>query len=217
MTGSGPRRPTSRSIPAEDPFSDEVPSVGQQGPGHRVGEGPLRSRSGQVEPCLRTTTRTRAAARTAPDRRTLDLGDQDSGPARGQGRAGLRQADATDSPRGWHVRWRPALHAEDPVYARPVDAVQPRDRGPIAAVGDDVQPDTDGVDIGYAQHGNPAVQTADPKNGPANWRRLLNEIDSSTESREIARSERSDACLFDQRNLPHTADGGGLVPQLPHQ
>lgn len=81
--------------------------------------------------------------------------------------------------------------------------------GPIAAVGEDTQPDTDGVDIGYAKHGNVAVQTADPKNGPANWRRLLNEIDTplpSIESREVTRSKESDACLFDQRYLPHTAD-----------
>jgi len=79
----------------------------------------------------------------------------------------------------------------------------------VSAVGEDTQPDTDGVDIGYAKHGNVAVQTTDPKNGPANWRRLLNEIDTplpSTESREITRSEQSDACLLDQRYLPHTAD-----------
>jgi hypothetical protein len=91
--------------------------------------------------------------------------------------------------------------------------------GPSTSVSDstDTGSPRAGVDVGYAKHGNIAVSNDHPQDAPADWRRLLNEIDTpgSTKSREIGSPSQDrwrlvgvgdGECGFDQRYLPRTAD-----------
>jgi hypothetical protein len=90
--------------------------------------------------------------------------------------------------------------------------------GPSTSVGDntDAGGPNAGVDIGHAKHGN-VVPDDRSQDAPADWRRLLNDIDPAgiTEAREIGSRSRDrwslvgvtdGECGFDQRHLPRTAD-----------
>jgi hypothetical protein len=67
-----------------------------------------------------------------------------------------------------------------------------------SAFGDDTRADeATGVDVGYAKHGNVEAHSEDPDDPPANWRRLLNEIDTpltTDKHRQASRTDRSHRC-----------------------
>jgi hypothetical protein len=66
--------------------------------------------------------------------------------------------------------------------------------GPTSAIG----ADTDPADVGYAKHGNVVVSDGDPTSPPADWRRLLNEIDSPASTTEPDQGTKPDAVTDDE-------------------